>query len=55
MPKDCKGFCVWREYVRYLMKIKFPDKDLKWILKVYHNNHKKQWEEFKKNPKIVQR
>ena len=51
--KSCKGFCLWKAYVKYLMKIKFPDKPLKWILKNYHNSHKKDWEAFKKDPKFV--
>ena len=54
MPKDCQGFCVWKAYVRYLLKIKFPEKSLKWILKEYHPKHKKEYENFKKDPKIVQ-
>lgn len=50
--KDKKGFCVWKAYVRYLQKVKFPDKNLKWILQTYHNSHKKEWEEFKKHPTV---
>ena len=53
--KDKKGFCVWKCYVRYLQKVKFPEKNLKWILQTYHNNHKKEYEAFKKNPKIIQK
>ncbi len=54
MPNKCAGFCLWKAYVRYLMKIKFPGKPLKWILKDYHPKHKSEYEEFKKNPKMVQ-
>ena len=54
MPKQCTGFCIWKAYVRYLLKIKFPGKPLKWILKVYHPAHKKEYEAFQKDPKIVQ-
>ena len=52
MPK-CPGFSCWAAYVKYLMKVKFPDKPLKWILKEYHAKHKKEYEAFKKDPKIV--
>ena len=50
--KSCVGFCLWKSYVRYLMKIKFPDKPLKFILK-WHNKNKKSWEDWKKDPKFV--
>ena len=42
---------VWRMYVKKLLK-EHPDKSLKWLLKVYHKNHPREYEEFKKNPKV---
>ena len=45
------GFKVWRLYVKHLVK-EHPDKSLKWLLSVYHKNHKHEWEKFKKNPKF---
>ena len=49
---NMKGsFKVWRLYVKQLVK-EHPDKSLKWLLSVYHKNHKHEWEKFKKNPKF---
>ena len=50
MKESKKAFGTWKQYVKHLIK-NHPEKNLKWILQVYHKNHKAEWEEFKKNPK----
>ncbi len=43
-------FKVWRMYVKFMLR-QHPDKNLKWLLQVYHKKHPEEYEEFKKNPK----
>ena len=53
MTKKNKAFSVWQAYIKYLRKVKFPEKPLKWVLQVYHPAHRKEYEKFKKDPKVV--
>ena len=47
MPKE-KKITMWRKYVKFLIR-KNPGKPLKQLLKNYS---KKEYEQFKKNPKL---
>ncbi len=50
MKVSKKKWHSWRAYCKYLLT-KFPDKDLKWLISVYHPGHMKEWESFQKKPK----
>ena len=42
-----ENFHVWRAYIKFLLK-KYPDKNLKFLLKVYHKQNPQEYEKFKK-------
>ena len=46
------NFKAWRLYVKHMLKLN-PGKGLKWVLKVYHPKHPKEYQEFKKQFKLT--